>query len=202
MKKAIAIFGGSFNPPINSHLQLAKNIIEKLKEIEKLYFVPVSTKYNKAGLEDDIHRYNMLNLICKDEEKMYVSDIELTFNRQLYTIETLDIFKQKYLEYEIYFIMGTDNLKEIDSWNSPERLLKEYKIIVLERENDKLEEIIENSELLKNNKNSLIKIQGIDKIFLSSTIIRDKIKNKEDIKQFIDGKVLEYIKENKLYDYK
>ena len=44
--------------------------------------------------------------------------------------------------------MGTDNLKEVDTWNSPERLLKKYKIIVLERENDELEELIKNSKLL------------------------------------------------------
>ena len=45
--KAIAIFGGSFNPPLNSHLELAKQIIKNLNYIKKIIFVPVSTKYNK-----------------------------------------------------------------------------------------------------------------------------------------------------------
>ena len=53
-KKGIAIFGGSFNPPLNSHLELAKQIIINLDYVEKVIFVPVSTKYNrKNNLVDD-----------------------------------------------------------------------------------------------------------------------------------------------------
>lgn len=198
-KKIIAIFGGSFNPPINSHIYLAKQIIDKCSKIEKLVFVPVSTKYQKQELIEDKHRYNMLEIICKKEEKLEVSDIELKSERQLYTIETLDFFKQKYKENDIYFVMGTDNLKEIETWKEWERLLTEYKIIVLERENDNLESIIQNNKLLTKYKESLIKINGISKIFLSSTMIRNKIKNGEDTEEFIDKEVFEYIKQNKLY---
>ena len=200
-RKVIAVFGGSFNPPINSHLKLAKQIIEQYKGIEKLVFVPVSTKYRKANLVEDIHRYNMLKLMCEDEEKLEVSDIEISQNKQLYTIETLDLLKKQYgKEYDVYFVMGTDNLKQIDTWREPERLLNEYKIIVLEREDDKFEEIISCITFLKNNKKSLIKIQGINRINISSTIIRNKIKNNENVEEFVPKKVLEYIKKNKLYE--
>ena len=199
-KKIIAVFGGSFNPPINSHLNLAKQIIEKCKDIEKLFFMPVSTKYKKARLVDDMYRYNMLKLICEDEEKIEVSDIELKQERQLYTIETLDLLKEQYgEEYEIWLVMGTDNLKELETWREPERLLREYKILVLDRDDDDINEIIEGSMLLKNNKNSIIEVGDIDRIKLSSTIIRDKIKNNEDVKKYVPKKVLEYIKQNNLY---
>lgn len=199
-KNILAVFGGSFNPPINSHIELAKEIINKCNEVEKLIFVPVSTKYNKQGLEADKHRYNMLSLICKNEKELEVSDIELNSEKQRYTIQTLDLIKEKYgNEYDICFVMGTDNLREIETWKQPERLLRDYKIIVLERDNDNLESIIANSRLLSNNRNSLIKIEGIDRIYLSSTMIRDKIKKGENIEGFIDKEVLEYIRENKLY---
>ena len=198
-RKVIAIFGGSFNPPINSHISLARQILKKCKKIEKIIFVPVSTKYQKQNLIEDKHRYNMLKIICNKETKLEVSDVELTSKVQLYTIQTLDLFKQKYKEYDIYFIMGTDNLKELETWSKAEKLLKDYKIIVLERENDNLNELIEKNEFLKNYKNSLIKIDGIDKIFLSSTMIRDKIKKGENIQKFIDSDVLEYIKKYELY---
>lgn len=199
-RKVIAVFGGSFNPPINSHTLLAKQIIEKCDVVEKLIFVPVSTKYQKSKLVSDEHRYNMLKLICQNEDKLEVSDIELIQNKQLYTIETLDLLKEQYAqEYDLWFVMGTDNLKEIDNWNNPERLLKEYKIIVLEREEDRREDLIKENKLLEKYKESLIKVEGIDKIFLSSTMIRDKIKNGENVEQFIDKDVLEYIIENKLY---
>ena len=198
-KKGIAIFGGSFNPPLNSHVILAKEIINKFDAIEKLIFVPVSTKYQKEDLIQDEHRYNMLKLICNKENKLEVSDIELKSDKQLYTIQTLDIFKNKYENYDIYFVMGTDNLKEFRTWKEPEKILANYKIIILERNDDNIYEIINNDELLNKYKQSLIKIDEIDRILLSSTMIRKKIKNKEDVKQFIDEDVLEYIRENELY---
>ena len=199
-KKVIAVFGGSFNPPINSHVSLAKQIVEKCDRIEKLIFVPVSTKYQKSKLASDEHRYNMLKLICEKVDKLEVSNIELIQDKQLYTVETLDLLREQYeKEYEICFIMGTDNLKELDNWNSPERLLKEYKIIVLERENDKLKDIIKGNKLLTKYKESLKRIEGIEKILLSSTMIRNKIKNGENVEEFIDKNVLEYIRENRLY---
>ena len=200
IKKAIAIFGGSFNPPLNSHLELAKQILENLNYIEKIIYVPVSTKYNrKSNLIEDAHRYNMLKIMCEDEKNLEVSDIELTYKRQLYTIETLDIFKSKYQKYDIYFIMGTDNLKDLHTWKEPERILRDYKIIALKREEDKLEEIIENDELLKKNKSSIIEVKKIKPIKISSTIIRKKIKNGENIEEFLKNGVLGYIFQNELY---
>ncbi|MBO4816487.1 MAG: nicotinate (nicotinamide) nucleotide adenylyltransferase [Clostridia bacterium] len=198
-KKIIAIFGGAFNPPINSHVFLAKQIIEKLNNIEKLIFVPVSTKYKKQNLIEDEHRLNMLQIICNKEEKMEVSDVEIKSEKQLYTIQTLNYFKTLYKKNQIYFIMGTDNLKELDTWKDPKEILKKYKIIVLEREDDDLEKIIASNELLRKYKKNIIKIEGINRIYLSSTMIRDKIKRGESIKEFIDEDVLEYIKNNGLY---
>lgn len=198
--RVIAVFGGSFNPPINSHISLAKEIVEKCKNIERLIFVPVSTRYQKMELVDDEHRYNMLKLICENEDKLEVSDIELRHNKQLYTIETLNLIKEQYgNDYDIWFVMGTDNLKELETWSRPEQLLSRYKILVLNREDDDLEEIIQNSDLLKKYRESLIQINEIEKIDLSSTMIRHKIKNGEDIKEYIPSSILEYIYDNKLY---
>ena len=198
-KRIIAIFGGSFNPPINSHVLFARQILEKLDNIEKIIFVPVSTKYKKEELALNEHRLNMLKIICSKEQKMDVSDVELKSEKQLYTIQTLNYFKNLYKDYEIYFVMGTDNLKEIETWKEPEQMLKNFHIVVLEREKDNLEEIINKSKLLSKNKKSIISLNGLERINLSSTMIREKIKRGEDIKEFIDKEVLEYIKKNELY---
>ena len=198
-KNVIAVFGGSFNPPINSHVSLAKSILEKVNNIEKVIFVPVSTKYQKIDLAPDTDRLNMLKIICDKYESLEVSDIELKSKEQLYTIQTLNYFKEQYKENKIYFIMGTDNLKEFETWRTPEKILKDFKIIVLERNKDDLDKITEESKLLTKNKKSIIRVEGIDRIDLSSTIIRNKIKNNEDIEEYVDRDVLKYIKDNKLY---
>lgn len=104
-KKFIAIFGGSFNPPTAAHISLANQIIEKVSNVEKVIFVPVSTKYNKNGLAPDEDRLNMLKNICNNHKNLEVSSIELESTRQLYTIETLKIIKEQYPNNEICFII-------------------------------------------------------------------------------------------------
>ncbi len=197
-KRTIAVFGGSFNPPLNSHLSLAKQILEMDKNIEKIIFVPVSTKYNKSGLEKDEHRYNMLKLMCKNEKNIEVSNIELIQERQFYTIETLNIFKNKFTDYDICFATGADNLKEISTWKRPEEILEKFKIIALERGEERVEDIINKDKLLSKYKDSIIKVNNV-KIEFSSTEIRNKLKKGENITKFINKDVLEYIRENQLY---
>lgn len=93
-KEIIAVFGGAFNPPTVAHINFAKQILNKIDRVEKVIFVPVSTKYHKSGLASDADRFNMLKCICDSEECLEVSSIELDSTRQLYTIETLRILKR------------------------------------------------------------------------------------------------------------
>lgn len=175
-KTGIAVFGGSFNPPTVAHIDLAKQILKEMEEIEKVIFVPVSTKYNKKGLAPDKDRLNMLKNICNDEKGLEVSSVELDSNRQLYTFETLRKIKKQYQNKDIYFVLGTDNLKELETWHTPNKILEEFKILVLERNNDVMEEIIVNSKFLKKHKSSIIKIDGIEKINISSSFVREELK--------------------------
>ena len=86
--KIIVVFGGSFNPPLNSHFSLAEQIVSEYENVEKIIFVPVNQKYQKKGLLENKYRYEMLKCVCDKNDKFEVSDIELRNKRQLYTIET------------------------------------------------------------------------------------------------------------------
>ena len=108
MNKAIAVFGGSFNPPLNSHFSLAEEILTEVENIEKVLFLPVSSKN-----ED---RYNMLKLVCDDNERFEVSNLEHIQERQLNTFETMELLQKEYPEYELVFVIGTDNLRELYWW--------------------------------------------------------------------------------------
>lgn len=176
MKHIIAVFGGSFNPPTIAHVDLAKQILAKNKDIEKVIFVPVSTKYNKKGLASDLDRFNMLKCICDNEKNLEVSSIELDSERQLYTIETLRTIHQQYPNKNIFFVLGTDNLKELQTWHNADKLLEEFKMLVLERDNDVMEKIIENNNILKQHKEAFIKLEKIQRINLSSSYVRNQIR--------------------------
>lgn len=200
IKKKIVIFGGSFNPPLNSHFSLAESIVNEYDDVEKVIFVPVNSKYNKRGLIDNEHRFNMLKMVCDKNDDLEVSRVELDNERQLYTIETMRLLKEEYKDYELLFTIGTDNLKELYWWKDADKLLEEFKILVLERDTDNMDEIISENEFLLKYKKSLLKVKNSIRSNLSSTFVRDKLKNRKSIRYLVPDEVYFYIKENKLFE--
>ena len=89
--KRIVVFGGSFNPPLNSHFSLAEQIVNEYEEVDKVLFVPVNNYYNKPGLLGNEHRYNMLKLVVDKNPNFGISRVELDSSRPLFTIETMEL---------------------------------------------------------------------------------------------------------------
>ena len=75
--KRMGFFGGSFNPPTYAHINIAKASIEKLG-LDKFFFVPVGNLYNKPDLIDEVYRYDMLKIACKNENNIFVEDMLIT----------------------------------------------------------------------------------------------------------------------------
>ena len=196
-KKIIGVFCGSFNPPLYSHLSLAESLINE--GLEKIIFVPVNAKYKKENLETNEHRFNMLKLTCDKNDNFEVSDIEIKANKWMRTIETLNTIKDQYPDFEIRLIIGTDNLKELYWWYEIEKLLDSFKVIVLARSEDNIDEIISNDEILQKHINSFIKIDTQIRTNLSSTYVRNLIKNNKQIKYLLPDEVIDYIYKNNLY---
>lgn len=197
----IVVFGGAFNPPLNSHFSLAQQIVEEYDDVEKVVFMPVNSKYQKKEeVISNEHRYNMLKMVCDDNNNFEVSRIEIDSPRPLYTIETLTLLKQQYLEQELIFSTGTDNLKEIETWNNAQELLDNFKILILERDEDNMEDILNSNQFLSKNRNSFIKIKNNVRSNLSSTFVREKIRRGKSIRYLTPDNVYKYIKENNLYE--
>ena len=96
MKKSIVIFGGSFNPPLNSHFSIAQQVLNQFEEVEKIVFIPVNKQYPKDGLLDNEHRYNMLKLVANKNRNFIVSDIDMHGDKSLHTIETLEEMQKQF----------------------------------------------------------------------------------------------------------
>jgi len=199
--KIIVVFGGSFNPPLNSHFSLAEQIVSEYENVEKIIFVPVNEKYQKKGLLENKYRYEMLKCVCDKNEKFEVSDIELRNERQLYTIETLEEIQKIYPNKTIWFTTGSDNLRELNTWEKADELVKKFKVLVLERDEDCLEDIINNDRFLKENEKSFIKVKNNVRSGLSSSFVREKIKEGKSIRYFTPDEVYSYIKANNLFKW-
>lgn len=165
--KRYGFFGGCFNPPTIAHIELIEQTI-KDNNLDMVYFVPMGDLYKKENLISAFHRVNMLKIAIK--EKMEILNISIDSKKDLKAIDTFRIIEKQFNQSDNYFIMGPDNFKNIKFWKDSEELLKNYKYIVLNREND-----------------------------ISSSKAREKIKNNEDVSRFIYKDVEQYILENKLY---
>ena len=189
----LGIFGGSFNPPHKMHKNIALKLIDN-KYLDKVIYVPTGDKYKKDSLVGAKDRYNMVKIMIKDNPKLLVSDYELK-NVLTYTFETLDYFKNKYPKEDIYFICGTDNLKKIETWKNYEYILGNYKLLVIKRNGDYIEELLNKYNHYKKN----IIISNIEENNLSSTLIRTHLKDDIIDSSLINKKVLKYIRDNNLY---
>lgn len=185
----IGIFGGCFNPPHNMHKQIALDLISN-GYLDKVIYVPTGNRYNKKDLIDVKDRYNMLKIMTKDNKDLEVSDFEVK-NELVYTYQTLDYFRKQYPYDEVYFICGSDNLKEFSSWKRFKYILDNYKILVISRNSL-------GSNLTNSYSNSNIILTNIRESDLSSTKVRESIKEGQYNCEVESG-VLEYIKKKGLY---
>lgn len=192
----IGIFGGSFNPPHKMHMEIAKELLNK-HYVDKIIFVPTGSKYEyKHNLVEDKYRLEMLNILTNKDDRIIVSDYELK-DYVVYTCKTLEYFKEKYTNDEIYFICGTDNLSYIDKWKKGLDILNNYKIIVIKRNSNEISGLLNKYQQYINN----IIVASIPLNDMSSTNIRLLIKqnNIKELNKYLDKDIINYIYRNKLY---
>lgn len=191
----IGVFGGSFNPPHKMHLNIGIQLVNK-HYVDNVVYVPTGSKYKyKNNLLPDRNRLEMLEILTKRYEYLSVNDYELK-DEVVYTCETLAYFKEVYPNDDIYFVCGADNLSYIDKWKNGEEILRDYKILVMKRKGEDIEELLEKFKEYKNN----IVVADMEQRDISSTDIREKLKNNENVLDVLDNDVYEYIRKNKLYE--
>jgi len=197
--KKIGIFGGVFNPPHNFHFAVAEEILNNHPEFEKIIFMPVGDKYKKPEIIPAEHRYNMLKLACHKNKKLEVSDFEMQQEEQFYAYQTLDAFQKLYPNHKLCFIIGTDSLKTFETWKRYEYLLTQYEILVYTRGNDDFKTILSEHPILKDKKKLFSHADCPLFTNISSTFLRNRLKNNKQVHYLIPENVLEYIQKHKLY---
>ncbi len=193
----LCVFQGTFNPIHNAHLRVAKYIYDKLKP-DKFLFIPACIPPHKdCDVNLSVHRLKMVELAVQDLSEFEVLDIEYKRAGKSFTYLTITELYKIYPNLEkIYFVIGTDAFRKIESWYKTDELKKLVKFIVFERENNFS---VSDLDYLKD-KGYDFEIQNLPFKDISSTEIREKLKNKNaDIKFDIPQRVMEYIEENGLY---
>ena len=190
----IAIYGGSFNPMHRGHEQIVEYILKNL-DMDKIIIVPVGIpSHRENNLEQSDTRLKICREIFKDNSKIEVSDIEIKSDGKSYTYDTLIKLIELYGKNNEFFeIIGEDSLKNFKTWKNYKELLKICKLIVFRRNDDEDKEI--DKEFLKNSNIIILKNKYYN---YSSTEIREKVKNGEDISNLVNKRVEKII----LQEYK
>ncbi len=185
----IAIYGGSFNPMHIGHEKIVDYVLNNLN-MDKIIIIPVGIpSHRENNLEQSDTRLKICKEIFKGNKKIEVSDIEIKSEGKSYTYDTLLKLIDLYGENNEFFeIIGEDSLKNLKTWKNYEKLLKICKFIVFRRKDD---ENIQIDEEFLNNKNIIILENEYYNI--SSTEIRNMVKNNENISNFVNKKVKKLI---------
>lgn len=187
----IAVLGGRFDPPHRGHLWVARQVKDYVPGIERVLLVPAAThqwKKTEATAED---RLAMVKLMSGNGIES--SDIELRRGGISYSIDTIKALKEE-TGAEISWIVGSDILQEFEKWEKSDKLLSEAKFLIFPRDPYRLPERIPQGFQVIQNDNLLVSN-------LSSTAIKERIKNKLSIRDFVTESVETYIKDNSLYGY-
>ncbi|MGD6796150.1 nicotinate (nicotinamide) nucleotide adenylyltransferase [Metabacillus indicus] len=200
----IGIYGSSFDPVTNVHLWTASTVAHRCR-LDKVIFLPCSGKRkDKAMKTSDLHRWNMLQLALEGNDKFLADDYEINQEAwNVYTYYTLEHFKKKYPNDEIYFIMGADLLVDIaeGKWKYDQELVAGNKFIVMAREGIDMLRTISRSPLLRNHDDGST-FHLIDKglaMEISSTYIRDEFSKGGEPLYLLPDACYEYIKKHSLY---
>lgn len=200
-KLKIGILGGSFSPVHNGHIFLA-GYVRKNCGLDKVIMIPTGIHpfAEKKNLPEAAHRLSMLRLAVEGIEGLEVSDIEVKSPEVSYTYVTLCRLREIYgKDCSLYFIVGTDELLELERWYEAGRLLKEFSFIVGIRPGYSMEIVGEKIKELKKRFRADINIINLPAPDVSSTEVRDAIRKNGDLTGLVPKRVNEYIKANGLY---
>ena len=183
--RRIGLYSGSFNPIHHGHVMLANYLVE-FSDLDELWFVvsPQNPLKRKADLMDDADRLKMVELALEGDPRMKASDIEFSMPQPSYTINTLRALSKNYPDDQFVFICGMDSLEGFPRWREYQGILENYELLVFPRKG------YDGGELLHH---PHVKVLETPIIEVSSTFIRNCLKEGRDVRHFMPEKAYQYL---------
>lgn len=217
--KIIGLFFGSFNPIHNGHLMIA-NYMAEFRKLDQVWFVISPLNPFKSGevLLADYHRRELLTRAISDYPRFRVSSVEFRLPKPSYTIDTLVYLEMEYPDNQFILIMGSDQLPGLPKWKQFDRILERYKILVYPRpvadhgtKNEMRETqggdlnqagfLLHASHFTLQDLTNHPSIELVDApmMEISSTFIRQSIREGKDVRFFMPEHSWQYLEEMHFY---
>lgn len=199
-KKAIGVYGGTFDPVHIAHLILAEEARAKLK-LDRVLFTPDKCPWMKwyRSITAPQHRLAMLKLAVESNPSFHISTVDLVKPGPSFTVETLRTLKQQMGETcSLYFLMGMDSLRDLHQWKEPQNIKLYAKTVALARPGCEEPDWEHLNELIPQARDNIILVKG-PLIDISSTEIRHRVAQGLSIRYWVPEAVERYIYEHGLY---
>lgn len=199
--KKIGIMGGTFDPIHYGHLILAQTALEAFA-LDEIMFVPSGTPWLKDSTKvlSKNKRVHMTGIAIEDNSDFALSTIEIDREGNSYSYETVEELKKQQPDTEFYFILGADSLLEIEKWKHPDRLMSECILLAAVRDDCDEVGLQKHIAYLKEKYNADVRILPAKRIDISSSDIRDRIKNGKSVRYMLPDPVIHFIEKNHLYE--
>lgn len=197
--KKIAIFGGTFNPIHNGHINLIRGFDARL-HFDHILLIPSHMPPHKEApdLIPGEERCAMCRLACQEDPRFETLSLELQRKGPSYTVETLRQLRERYPGDKLYLIVGSDMFLSITTWYQYQEILKMATLCAAPRDRDQLDELYRWQLRLDEIKAKSV-VCDIPLLPISSTLIRGKLARGEDVADLLPPAVLGYIREHRLY---
>lgn len=196
----IGILGGTFDPIHLGHLCIAEASLRS-GGMTKIILMPAKVSPFKLGREmaREEDRLAMTELVAEKDPDIEVSKIEIESEEISYTFKTLNIL-HKLHPYETYWlIVGSDQFLNLESWYKGKDILEEYQIILAPRPGYKMDEVREKIRRYTTVFGTAVRVVENDMLDISSTMIKEAIRNGSSIESLVTPEVEQYINEHGLY---
>lgn len=187
-KQKIGIFGGSFNPPHIGHLVCAQWVYEQL-HLDKIVFLPsgIPPHQHKKETICGKHRKEMTRRAISPYPYFELDSIEVDTPKKHYTFDTITALKEKYDNAKLYFIIGGDMVDDLKTWYRIDELVELVQFVGVNRPGSKM--VTPYS----------IQVVEAPLMAISSSLIRQRVQERNPVDLLLPTGVLEYIEAEKLY---
>lgn len=198
--KKIGVMGGTFNPIHMGHLTLAQRAMEDAG-LDEIWLIPAGCPYLKQGTEvlSGEERFKMTELAILGNNRMKCLDIEIKRSGYTYSYETLEQLREMYPEDAFYFIFGADCLFTIEKWKYPERIFAACTVLVAVRNGASVTEMEQKIAELTEKYHAQIQLLPFLNLEISSTELRERIRQGKSVRYLVPDNVIAYIDEMKFY---
>ena len=197
----IGIIGGTFDPIHNGHLLLG-DYAYQLYKLDEVWFMPNGNPPHKENSSIKVpteKRVEMVKRAIRDIPYFSLQTHEVDRREVSYSYQTMEYLRTVYPEYEFYFIIGADSLFSIEDWMCPERLLKTCTVLAAYRDKTSTSEMLNQIRYINQKYKADVRLLDAPNVDVSSSEIRQRIQNSENVSHLLPERVKSYIETENLY---